>query len=140
MANLTQIKDFVVKTNVDGLSERDAYKLVFKEKATPATLRNLRESEDYAFVANAVRNVHRKETLDEIDKLKLKKAKSYSSLLDAGNELLNLASSTKDVETIAKAQENQRRNLAVSVIEDADNWGFDTSSADYDVLEGVIVQ
>lgn len=74
----------------------------------------------------------------EIEQLKRKKIKSYSNLLDKGEELMNQADT---LESKVIAQKNQRANLSVGVVEDAIAWdSADRNQNDMgEVLEGIIL-
>lgn len=96
------------------------------------------KSPEYLAVVSAASQVEKEKLRQEIEQVKRKQIKSYSTLLDKGEELMNEANTTE--EKIA-AQANQRANLTTGVLSEALAWdGEDRNKNDLgDVLEGVIV-
>ena len=96
------------------------------------------KSPEYLAIVSAASQVEKQELKKEIEQVKRKQIKAYSTLLDKGEELMEEASSVQ--EKIA-AQANQRENLSAGVITEAISWdGEDRNQNDLgDVLEGVIV-
>ena len=98
----------------------------------------IEKSPEYLAVIAAASQVEKEELRKEIEQVKRKQIKSYSTLLDKGEELMNEAST---VEEKVMAQANQRANLSSGVVENALAWdGEDRNKNDLgDILEGVIV-
>lgn len=98
----------------------------------------IEKSPEYLAIVSAASQVEKEKLKQEIEQVKRKQIKSYSTLLDKGEELMNEASTTE--EKIA-AQRNQRENLKTGVVSEALSWdGEDRNKTDLgDVLEGVIV-
>lgn len=99
---------------------------------------NIEKTPEYLAVVSAASQVEKEKLKQEIEQVKRKQIKSYSTLLDKGEELMNEANTTE--EKIA-AQANQRANLTTGVLSEALAWdGEDRNKNDLgDVLEGVIV-
>lgn len=93
---------------------------------------------EYLAIISAASQIEKEKLKQEIEQVKRKQIKSYSNLLDKGEELMNNA---KTVEEQVIAQRNQRENLSQGVITEALSWdGEDRNKNDLgDVLEGVIV-
>lgn len=74
----------------------------------------------------------------EIEQAKRKQLRSYTRLLDKGEELMDEAQTTE--EKIA-AQANQRANLSTGVVSEAVDWaGENRNQMDgSNILEGVII-
>ena len=98
----------------------------------------IEKSPEYLAIVSAASQVEKEKLKQEIEQVKRKQIKSYSTLLDKGEELMNEANTTE--EKIA-AQANQRANLKTGVVSEALSWdGEDRNQNDLgDVLEGVIV-
>ena len=98
----------------------------------------IEKSPEYLAIVSAASQVEKEQLRQEIEQVKRKQIKSYSTLLDKGEELMNEASTTE--EKIA-AQANQRANLTTGVLSEAlASDGEDSNKNDLgDVLEGVIV-
>ena len=98
----------------------------------------IEKSPEYLAIVSAASQVEKEQLRQEIEQVKRKQIKSYSTLLDKGEELMNEASTTE--EKIA-AQANQRANLTTGVLSEAlASDGEDGNKNDLgDVLEGVIV-
>lgn len=98
----------------------------------------IENSPEYLAVIAAASQVEKEQLKKEIEQIKRKQVRSYSSLLDKGEELMNEATTTE--EKIA-AQANQRANLTTGVVTEALSWdGEDRNKNDLgNVLEGVIV-
>lgn len=117
-----------------GAAKKDAALAVYKKK----DVKWIESSPEYLAIISAASQVEKEELRHEIEQIKRKQIKTYSDLLDKGNELMEEASTTE--EKIA-AQANQRANLSTGVVENAISWaGEDRNQHDLgDVLEGVIV-
>lgn len=98
----------------------------------------IENSDEYLAIVSAASQLEREELKKEIEQVKRKQIKTYSNLLDKGNEIMDAAETVQ--EKIA-AQANQRANLGSDVIDRAIAWnGDDRNKNDLgDVLEGVIV-
>lgn len=101
-------------------------------------IEKIESSPEYLAVVSAASQVEKEQLKREIEQIKRKQVRSYSSLLDKGEELMNEATTTE--EKIA-AQANQRANLATGVVTEALSWdGEDRNQNDLgNVLEGIIV-
>lgn len=99
---------------------------------------NIEKTPEYLAIISAASQVERENLKNEIEQVKRKQIKSYSTLLDKGEELMNEAESVEDK---IRAQANQRANLTTGVVTEALAWdGEDRNKNDLgDVLEGVIV-
>lgn len=99
---------------------------------------NIEKTPEYLAILSAASQVEKENLKNEIEQVKRKQIKSYSTLLDKGEELMNEATT---VEEKIVAQRNQRENLKTGVVESAIAWdGEDRNKNDLgDVLEGVIV-
>lgn len=102
------------------------------------SIEKIESSPEYLAVISAASQVEKEQLKREIEQVKRKQIKSYSTLLDKGEELMNEANTTE--EKIA-AQANQRANLTTGVLSEALAWdGEDRNKNDLgDVLEGIIV-
>lgn len=93
---------------------------------------------EYLAVASAAAQVEKEQLKKEIEQAKRKQLRSYSKLLDKGEELMDEAKTTQD--KIA-AQANQRANLSTGVVSEAISWDgenrnqMDTSN----IMEGIIL-
>lgn len=116
-----------------GAAKKDAALTVYGKKSYPAE-----ETPEYLAIVSAASQVEKQELRKEIEQLKRKQIKTYSDLLDKGNELMEEATSVQ--EKIA-AQANQRANLSTGVVESAIDWAGENRNQDDlgDVLEGVIL-
>lgn len=102
------------------------------------SLRGIEESPEFLAVVSAASQVEKEKLKQEIEQAKRKQLRSYSKLLDKGEELMEEAKTTN--EKIA-AQANQRANLSTGVIESAISWD-DENRNQIDmgnVLEGVVI-
>lgn len=99
---------------------------------------SIEKTPEYLAVVAASEKVEKERLRQEIEQVKRKQIKSYSTLLDKGEELMNEAST---VEEKVMAQANQRANLSSGVVENAIAWdGENRNQSDLgDVLEGVII-
>lgn len=92
---------------------------------------------EYLAIVSAMNQVLKEELKTELEHTKRKQLKSYSKLLDKGDELIDNAKTTE--EKIA-AQANQRENLASGVIDNAVAWdSANRNQETMDILEGIIV-
>ena len=116
-----------------GASKKEAALSVYGKKNC-----QVEKSPEYLAIISAANQVQREELRSEIEQVKRKQIKSYSTLLDKGEEIMNEATTIQ--EKIA-AQANQRENLSSGIVDSAIAWdGEDRNQADMgDVLEGVIV-
>ena len=98
----------------------------------------IEKSPEYLAIVSAASQVEKEKLRQEIEQVKRKQIKSYSTLLDKGEELMNEAETVEDK---IRAQANQRANLTTGVVSEALAWdGEDRNKNDLgDVLEGVIV-
>ena len=97
----------------------------------------IEETEEYLAVWSAAAQVEKEQLKVEIEKARRKQLKSYSKLLDKGEELMDEATTMQ--EKIA-AQANQRENLSSGVLSDTIDWaGEDRNQDDASgVLEGIL--
>ena len=98
----------------------------------------IEEWDEYKTIVTIGSQIDKEKLRTEIEQVKRKKIQAYSNLLDKGEELMNEAETTKDK---IIAQNNQRANLSVGVVEDAIAWdSADRNQNDMgEVLEGVII-
>lgn len=93
---------------------------------------------EYLAVVSAAAQVEKEQLKKEIEQAKRKQLRSYSKLLDKGEELMEEAKTTQ--EKIA-AQANQRANLSTGVVSEAISWdGENRNQMDMgNVLEGIVL-
>lgn len=117
-----------------GAAKKDAALATFKKR----DVKMIETSPEYLAIVSAASQVEKAELRKEVEALKRKQVKTYSNLLDKGNELMDEANT---VEEKIAAQANQRANLTTGVLDSAIAWdGEDRNQNDLgDVLEGVIV-
>lgn len=98
----------------------------------------IEKTPEYLAIVSAASQVEKQELKKEIEQIKRKQVRAYSTLLDKGEEIMNEA---KTIEDKILAQNNQRKNLQTGVVESAIAWdGEDRNQNDLgDVLEGVII-
>lgn len=98
----------------------------------------IENSPEYLAVVSAAAQVEKEQLKREIEQVKRKQIKSYSNLLDKGEELMEEAKTTE--EKIA-AQANQRANLKTGVVEKAVAWDGENRNVDdgCGILEGILV-
>lgn len=120
-----------------GASKKDAALSVYNKKSDTA-IKNIEQSPEYLTIIAAASQIEREQLRREVEAIKRKQIKTYSSLLDKGDALIEEANT---VEEKVIAQRNQRENLSVGVVESAVDWfGEDRNKNDLgDVLEGVIL-
>lgn len=96
------------------------------------------KSPEYLAIVSAASQVEKQELKKEIEQMKRKQIKAYSTLLDKGEEMMSEAGTME--EKIA-AQANQRANLSSGIVDSAIAWDSeDRNQNDLgDVLEGIIV-
>lgn len=130
---LIKAREYYDRTN--GGEDKKSVALEIYGRKNPETIER---SPEYLAVVAAASRVEKEELRKEIEQVKRKQIKSYSTLLDKGEELMNEAST---VEEKVMAQANQRANLSSGVVENALSWdGEDRNKNDMgDILEGVIV-
>lgn len=131
-AKLIKAREYYDKV-VGGEDKKAAALAVYGKKNYP-----VEETPEFLAIVSAANQVQREELRKEVELLKRKQIKTYSDLLDKGNELMEEASSVQ--EKIA-AQANQRANLTTGVLDSAIAWdGENRNQNDLgDVLEGVIL-
>lgn len=102
------------------------------------TINKIENSPEYLAVVSAAAQIEREQLKQEIEQVKRKQIKSYSNLLDKGEELMEEAKTTQ--EKIA-AQANQRANLTTGVVTEAIAWDGENRNADDggNILEGILV-
>lgn len=132
-AKLIKAREYYDRTQGGEDKQSVALELYGKKKAEV-----IEKTPEFLAIVSAASQVEKEKLKQEIEQVKRKQIKSYSTLLDKGEELMNEASTTE--EKIA-AQRNQRENLKTGVISEALSWdGEDRNKNDLgDVLEGVIV-
>lgn len=137
--SLAQISNYYTLCEVEGKPLASSWKEAFGTSYNSEQNLALRASEDWQVVASAVKKANMAIIERDITELKKKKLKAYSRLIDQGSELLEKAGD--DTDLLLKAQKNQRENLSLSVVEDANSWDSETRNQnDYgDILEGIIV-
>lgn len=98
----------------------------------------IENSDEYLAIVSAAAQLEKLQLKNDIEKLKRKQIRTYSNLLDKGEEILEQATTTQ--EKIA-AQANQRANLGIDTLDKAIAWdSLDRNSNDIgDVLDAVIV-
>lgn len=101
-------------------------------------LKAIENSQEYNAVVALGSAIERDKLKQEIEQVKRKQIKSYSTLLDKGEELMNEA---KGIDQKILAQENQRKNLGTGVVEKAIAWDGENRNQDDlgGVMEAVIV-
>lgn len=132
-AKLIKAREYYDK--VAGGEDKKAAALAIYGEKSP---KSIEQTPEYLAIVSAANQVQREELRKDIEAIKRKQIKTYSDLLDKGNELMEEASSVQ--EKIA-AQANQRANLSTGVVENAIDWAGDNRNQDDlgDVLEGVIL-
>lgn len=117
-----------------GASKEEAALTVLGTKSA----KKLESSPEYMAVIAAVSMAQKEGLKKDIEEIKRKQIKSYSNLLDKGEELMEQADT---IEAQIIAQKNQRENLSTGVVESAIAWdGEDRNQEDLgDVLDGVII-
>lgn len=107
-------------------------------KQVGMALRSIENSQEYNAVVTLGSAIERDKLKQEIEQVKRKQIKSYSTLLDKGEELMNEA---KGIDQKILAQENQRKNLGTGVVEKAVAWDGENRNQDDlgGVMEAVIV-
>lgn len=99
---------------------------------------SVEKTPEYLAIVSAASQVEKQELKKEIEQVKRKQVKAYSSLLDRGEALMDEAGTME--EKIA-AQANQRANLSSGIVDSAIAWDSEDRNANDlgDVLEGIIV-
>lgn len=130
---LIKTREYYDRTN-GGEDKKSVALELFGRKNTDV----IEKTPEYLAIVSAASQVEKEKLRQEIEQVKRKQIKSYSTLLDKGEELMNEANTTE--EKIA-AQANQRANLTTGIVSEALAWdGEDRNKNDYgDVMEGVIV-
>lgn len=98
----------------------------------------IEKTPEFLAIVSAASQVEKEKLKQELEEVKRKQIKTYSNLLDKGDELMNEATTIEDK---IRAQANQRANLTTGVVSEALAWdGEDRNKTDLgDILEGVIV-
>lgn len=131
MVELQVIKEYIDK-RADGQTKKLA------AKGTGYSANEIEKSSDYALVLNAMNDRHSKELEHALLSIQHQKLKAYSSLLSKGEEMINSATTTEEQ---IQAQENQRRNLSTTIVEDAERWNsLSRNQEKSDVLDGIIIE
>lgn len=99
---------------------------------------SVEKTPEYLAIVSAASQVEKQELRKDIEQIKRKQIKTYSKLLDKGEEIMDQAETLQDK---LAAQANQRANLSTGVVTEAIAWdGEDRNQNDLgDILEGVIV-
>lgn len=136
---LEDAKKYYQLVVLERLSKENAAKqLSIKRRHIHDVIRVVETSDMYKLVSATMDQAMRSELKEELTELKKAKVYAYKSLLHRGEELMD---STTTHDEQLRAQENQRRNLDVDVIERSASWDGDTrNQVDHgDILEGVIL-
>lgn len=98
----------------------------------------IEKTPEYLAIVSAASQVEKQELKKEIEQIKRKQVRAYSTLLDKGEELMNEAESMQDK---LAAQQNQRANLKTGVVSEAIAWDGEDRNQDSmgDVLEGIVI-
>lgn len=101
-------------------------------------IKTIEEMPEYTAISSIGAQLQREELKKDIEAMKRKQLKSYSKLLDKGEEMMDEAGT---LEEKVIAQRNQRENLTTGVVERAIAWdGADRNQLDSgDILEGVVL-
>lgn len=137
---LEDTKKYYQLVVLDKMEKEEAVKqLSIKRRHYNDVVRLIENSDEYKLVAATLDQANRAQLRDELMELKRAKVKAYKSLLNKGEELMG---ETGNVDEQIRAQENQRRNLDVDVIERSSAWDGDSrNKIDHgDVMEGVIIR
>lgn len=134
--SLKNAKDYIALT-LQGKSKKDAALQVLGHN-DPQAIRTMENSEAYQLLYNTMVNNQKVQLVKELNALQTKTLKAQAALIDQGATLMSEASSFEEK---LQAQENQRRNLDVNVIERASDWnGPDRNKTDdNNYLEGIIL-
>lgn len=132
-AKLIKAKEYYDRTTA-GEDKKTVALEVFGKKNFKA----VEELPEYTAISSIGAQLQREELKKDIEEMKRKQLKSYSKLLDKGEELMDEAGT---LEEKVIAQRNQRENLTTGVVERAIAWdGADRNQLDSgDILEGVII-
>lgn len=130
---LLKARQYYDKTQ-DGADKKAAALEIYGSKS----VQKIENSPEYIAVVSAVSQLQREELKKDLEQVKRKQLKSYSNLLDKGEELMNEA---KTVDAKILAQENQRKNLQTGVVESAIAWDGENRNQDGmdNVLEGIVL-
>lgn len=131
-AKLIKAREYYDRT-VGGEDKKTVALELFGKKGS-----QIEKTPEYLAIVSAASQVEKQELKKEIEQIKRKQVRAYSTLLDKGEEIMNEA---KTIEDKILAQNNQRKNLQTGVVESAIAWdGEDRNQNDLgDVLEGVII-
>lgn len=135
--SLKDAKDYIALT-LSGESKKDAALKVLGHN-DPQAIRTMENSDAFKLLQTTMVNNHQLQLTRELQTLQAKTLKAQADLLDQGTVIMAQAETIDDK---IKAQENQRRNLEVSVIDRAASWaGPDRNhdASDASVLDGIIV-
>lgn len=131
-AKLIKAREFYDKVQ-GGASKKEAALAVYGKKTV-----SVEESPEYLAIVSAASQAEREQLKHEIEQAKRKQIKSYTTLLDKGEELMDEAIT---IEEKIRAQANQRANLSTGVVSEAISWDSEYRNQNDlgDVLEGIIV-
>ena len=132
-AKLIKAREYYDRTQAGEDRQSVAVELYGKKGA-----KDIEKTPEFLAIVSAANRAEKEALKEDLEQVKRKQIKSYSTLLDKGEELMNEANT---VEEKILAQENQRKNLTTGVVERAISWdGEERNQNDLgDVLEGVIV-
>ena len=132
-AKLIKARKYYDRTQGGEDKQSVALELYGKKKAEV-----IEKTPEYLAIVSAASQVEKEKLKQELEQVKRKQIKSYSTLLDKGQELMDEAETVEDK---IRAQANQRANLTTGVVTEALAWdGEDRNKNDLgDILEGVIV-
>lgn len=102
------------------------------------SVEKIESSDEYLTIVAAASQLEKEKLRQEIEQVKRKQIKSYSNLLDKGEELMAEATTTSEK---IQAQANQRANLQAGVVSEAIAWDSeDRNKTDMgEILEGVVL-
>ena len=119
---------------LDGKPKKEAALEVFGTRSAVPRVEN---SDDFRIIYQALQDRHTKELENEVEKIQKQKLRAYSKLLSSAEEMIENAATTEEK---LQAQENQRRNLDVQLVEQAEGWNsLNRNKEKSDVLEGILI-
>lgn len=139
LPTLEDAKKYYKLVNVDGMPKKlAATQLSIKRRNVSDTVKVVENSEVYKLVFSTADQAMRAELKKEVSRLKVAQIRAYKKLLDKGEEMMEQGDS---MDAMIKAQENQRRNINMDVIERTSDWdGEGRNKLDHgDALAGVII-
>lgn len=130
-SKLIKAREFYELTQ-DGVPKNEAAKKI------GMSLRSILDSNEYATIVSVGSAIERDRLKNEIEQVKRKQIKSYSKLLDKGEELMDEAETLQDK---ILAQKNHRDNLQTGVIESTIDWDGENRNQDdmNNILEGIVL-